>query len=90
MALGTVFSAIGGFGIGWTIGDLIRERGINPRIFIGGLACTIISFPLYSNGTRRAISALERYNSSSNGYSVPNVKLEIAMVNGSVGFFYTF
>ena len=63
-AFSLLFSAIGGFAIGWELGSSLGGKSINWAVMGGGIGAVAISIPFAVGTNRNARKAVEIYNMS--------------------------
>ena len=63
-AFSLLFSAIGGFAIGWELGTSLGGKSINWAVMGGGIGAVAISIPFTVGTKRNAKRAVEIYNMS--------------------------
>lgn len=74
------FSAVGGFMIGWPIGQSISKKDPQWGLAAGGAVLVAIGYSFERTFTRRAKKAIDMYNNSSTTSYAPRLKVNINCV----------
>ena len=84
---GTIFSSIGGFGLGWGLVDILFKREQGYYIAGGGLAFALLSIPFATAAKNRLQSAVSLYNKGlkpTSSYLKP--RIEPSFTENGLGF----
>lgn len=85
------FSFAGGFALGWEIADLIKGKGINAPVLIGGAASIGVGLLFTYLADKRMVKGATIYNEhlGVTSYGSP-VELDFGLVPGGVGLTLSF
>ncbi len=81
-----LFSAVGGFMIGWPIGQSIAGRTPQWGLAAGGAGLVAIGYSFERTFTRRAKKAIDLYNNSSPTSYAPRLKVSINCVEFNLAY----
>ena len=84
-------TGIGGFAMGWELGNVIGGRSFNPYVFGGGLGVAAIGFGLIPVYLKHMTKSATIYNDSlgTTTYSNP-IKIDLGLVPGGIGMTLSF
>ena len=87
----SALASIGGFVMGWELGNVIRGREFNPYVFGGGLGVAAIGFGLIPVYLKHLTKSATIYNDSigSTAYGNP-IKIDFGLVPGGIGMTLSF
>ncbi len=86
----TIFSALGGFGIGYSLGGLIGGREINWTVFGVGAGFVVASIPFSSAYAKNAKAAVLTYNEGLQKTGYRKVFLKSTLSANGIGLTATF
>ncbi len=82
----------GSFSIGWSLGQVISGKEVNPYLLGAGVGLCLISIPIYSSSTKSLHESIDIYNDNSVPKKPSNIAFETSfgIKNGLASFTVTF